>query len=116
MEVGLKYALTKEEVLVIGRILVLIFFIVVWHQAEARTLVKVRSLGSSYKGKYIALEEYGHRSENSSFTRIRILDVWEDKTLLDLQLQGQSYDDLDHIRLKNRLRARDKAYKYKIEI
>ena len=81
----------------------------------AGSLIKVQSLGSSYKGKYIAVEEYGYRSNNVPYARIRVIDVWKDKEMLEVEVKPENSNySLSQIRERNRREARKKVKKYKI--
>ena len=82
----------------------------------AGSLVKVQSLGSSYKGKYIAIEEYGYRAGNIPYARIRVIDVWKDKEMVKIEANSSGANpSLSELRQKNRTQARSKVKKYKIK-
>jgi len=48
--------------------------------AQAKSITRVKTIGSSPKGQYIAFEEFGYQNESkSSFSKIRVMNVWKDK-------------------------------------
>lgn len=81
----------------------------------AGSLIKINSLGSSYKGKYVAVEEYGYSSNKAPYARIRVIDVWKDRQMEDIEIDASKSNlTLNQLRERNRSEAREKVKKYKI--
>ena len=48
--------------------------------AEAKNLIRVKTLGKSPKGQYIAFEEFGFTNNSTvPFSKIRVMNVWKNK-------------------------------------
>ncbi|MFA5584064.1 MAG: hypothetical protein WDA09_07605 [Bacteriovoracaceae bacterium] len=70
---------------------------------------KVDSLGSSAKGQFIALEEYGYRPDKKAyFVEIKILNLWKKKFVGDvIRVESPAYSD-KHLK-ESRLKAKKLA-------
>lgn len=63
----------------------LLFFFLMSFQAFGAVHHKVDTLGTSAKGQFIAVEEYGYRSDKQVFfVEIRILNLWKKKVVGDV--------------------------------
>lgn len=73
------------------------FFFYLFFSSTAWSVVhhKVDSLGSSAKGQYIALEEYGYRPDKKAyFVEIKILNLWKKKFVGDvIRVESPAYSD-----------------------
>ena len=48
--------------------------------ANAKNLIRVKTLGKSPKGQFIAFEEFGFKNDAKvPFSKIRVMNVWKDK-------------------------------------
>lgn len=48
--------------------------------ANAKNLIRVKTLGKSAKGQFIAFEEFGFKNDAKvPFSKIRIMNVWKNK-------------------------------------
>ena len=62
------------------RQLFMLFFILGSLSLNAKNLVKIKTLGKSPKGQFIALEEFGFRNNTKvPFSKIRVINVWKNK-------------------------------------
>jgi predicted secreted protein len=53
-------------------------FVLFGFQAKAAQHQKIDTLGSSPKGQFIAVEEYGYQADNKSFyVTIKVLNLWK---------------------------------------
>lgn len=60
--------------------LILVFFILGAFSASATNLIRVKTLGKSPKGQFIALEEFGFKNNAKvPFSKIRVINVWKNK-------------------------------------
>jgi hypothetical protein len=87
------------------------------NRSVAGSTVMINKIGSSFKGKFVAVEHYGIESNGHSFSRVEIWDMWESKKIMMKEYVSKKQDiDLDEVRAKARLLAKTEALKYKIEI
>lgn len=70
---------------------------------------KVDSLGSSAKGQFIALEEYGYRPDKKAyFVEIKILNLWKKKFVGDvIRVESPAYS-AKHLK-ESRMKAKKMA-------
>ncbi len=48
--------------------------------AFSKNLIRVKALGKSSKGQYVAFEEYGFTNNSKTpFSKIRVMNVWKNK-------------------------------------
>tara|TARA_Y100000385_G_C12721364_1_gene478798 strand:+ start:41 stop:349 length:309 start_codon:yes stop_codon:yes gene_type:complete len=51
--------------------------------ANAKNLIRVKTLGKSPKGQFIAFEEFGFKNDAKvPFSKIRVMNVWKDKYVI----------------------------------
>lgn len=78
----------------------------------------IDTLGASPKGQFVALEEYGHRSEtNAYFVSIKVMNVWKKEYVeenVEIELPAHNSDHLEKARKKARKLAQEFLSKYKI--
>lgn len=87
--------------------------------AQAKMMVKVKALGSSPKGQFIAFEEYGYRTGRKlPFSKIRIMNVWKNQYVeTPIHVVGKvDGHELDDVRLEAKKLARKKLKKFDISI
>ena len=80
-------------------------------------MVKVKALGSSPKGQFIAFEEYGVKSNDGhSFSKIRIMNVWKNSYVESpVQVIGKKgVEELGQVRIKAKKIASKKLKKFNI--
>ena len=79
---------------------------------------KVDTLGTSAKGQFIALEEYGYRSDKQVyFVEIRILNLWKKKFVGDIirvEEPAHSVNFLQETRVKAKKMAENQLKQYVI--
>lgn len=83
---------------------------------EAKSLVKVKAIGSSPRGQYIAFEEYGYRNgQKKPFSKIRVMNVWKSKYVENtIQVIANGQEELSQVRLKAKKLASKKLKKFNI--
>ena len=82
--------------------------------AQARTFKYVDSLGSSPKGRIVAIEVYGHNPESKkAFSSIRFMNVWS-KTYVGKIVKIEQEGDLESVRAKAKLEARPEFARFQI--
>ena len=82
-----------------------------------RPVVKVKVLGSSSKGQYIAFEEFGYKSGRSlPFSRIRVLNVWTNKYVKEIHQITSRKNHLIDVRKKVKMMAIKTLEKFNISI
>ncbi len=76
-------------------------------------------LGSSAKGQFIALEEYGyHPIEREFYVKIQIMNAWKNTYVskpIEIKLPAQNQLRLDDAREKARALAQDDLMKFNIQ-
>lgn len=51
--------------------------------AQAKNLIRVKTLGKSPKGQFIAFEEFGFKNDAKvPFSKIRVMNVWKNKYVI----------------------------------
>ena len=52
--------------------------------ANAKNLIRVKALGKSPKGQFIAFEEFGFKNDAKvPFSKIRVMNVWKNKYVIE---------------------------------
>lgn len=76
-------------------------------------------LGSSGKGQFIALEEYGyHPIEREFYVKIQIMNAWKNKYVtkpIEIKLPAQNQMSLEDAREKAKRLAQDDLIRFKIQ-
>jgi predicted secreted protein len=76
------------------------------------------SIGTSSKGQFVAVEEYGYRPESHSYyVTIRIINVWTSEdvgSLIEVKTPAKDKRFLDQARMKAKTMAQAQMTKYKI--
>lgn len=92
-------------------------FILTISAANAGNMIKVRALGASPKGQFIAFEEFGYLEGNDRpFSKIRVKNVWKDH-YVDRPVKVVSEEgemELDQVRAKARSLAKKKLEEFNI--
>ena len=86
---------------------------------SAKTTVKIKALGSSPKGQFVAFEEFGYKfGDSRPYSRIRIMNMWKNKYIgKPIQVIGtQKGVKLTHIRSQAKSLAREKLTKLNIAL
>lgn len=61
--------------------------------ATARSVVRVKAIGASPRGQFVAFEEFGYKNGRKyPFAKIRVMNVWKSKYVAD-SIQIVSNDD-----------------------
>lgn len=78
----------------------------------------IDTLGSSPKGQFVALEEYGYKAQNHSYyVKIKVMNVWKKEYVgnaIQVELPAHRPFYLDKARTKARDMAFDVLQKYDI--
>ena len=78
----------------------------------------IDTLGVSNKGQFVALEEYGYRSQNHSYyVRIKIMNVWKKEYVgksVEVELPAHRPVFLDKARARAKFLAMEELRKFKI--
>lgn len=86
-------------------------------QVQAKALVRVKAIGSSPRGQFVAFEEFGYKNgRKTPYSKIRVMNVWKNKYVDDpVQVIGVEEDDrLNQIREKAKDLASKKLKKFNI--
>lgn len=78
-------------------------------QVSAKNLVRVKAIGSSPRGQYVAFEEFGYKdaSRKVPYSKIRIMNVWKNQFVgRTVKVIGQDQEARLNI---VRTRAKDQA-------
>lgn len=63
--------------------IILCFVLLGSFTANAKNLIRVKALGKSPKGQFIAFEEFGFKNDAQvPFSKIRVMNVWKDKYVI----------------------------------
>ncbi len=88
-------------------------------QAHASNTVRVKALGSSPRGQYVAFEEFGYKNGRTMpFSKIRIMNVWKNKYAdKTVQVIGKNNEvNLAHVRHQAKTLAKEQLDKFNISI
>lgn len=98
-------------------VLTTIFITTTVHQVQAKSLVRVKAIGSSPRGQYVAFEEFGYKNgRKTPFSKIRVMNVWKNK-YVDTPVQVIGADEqerLNQVREKAKDLAAKKLRKFNI--
>jgi predicted secreted protein len=86
---------------------------------QAKNLVRVKAIGSSPKGQYVAFEEFGYKNgRKTAFSKIRVMNMWKNKMMSSpVQVIGNSQKNkLQDIRIEAKGKASLQFKKYNIAI
>ncbi|MBG60434.1 MAG: hypothetical protein CME67_07850 [Halobacteriovoraceae bacterium] len=83
--------------------------------AQAKDMIKVNAIGSSPKGQFVAFEEFGKMgASNTTFSYIRVKNVWKNK-YVDRPIKVVSdKDDLNLVRAKAKQLAKKRLEEFNI--
>lgn len=85
--------------------------------AQAKSMVRVKAIGKSPRGQFVAFEEYGYKNgRKTPFSKIRVMNVWKSK-YVDNPVQVIANDDeekLLEVRMKAKKLASQKLKKFNI--
>lgn len=86
--------------------------------AEASERQRINPIGVSYKGQFVAFEEYSYVPVKRTYVvNIRIMNVWTKEFVgkkIHLEYPARKPYSLDKVRKKARLLATDELLKFKI--
>jgi predicted secreted protein len=78
----------------------------------------IDTLGTSPKGQYVALEEYGYKSQNHTYyVRIKVMNVWQKKyvgKMIEVELPAHRPVFLNKAREQAKTLANDELKKFDI--
>ncbi len=99
------------------KITLILFFLTgqVWASRHQR----IDTLGASPKGQFVALEEYGYKSDKQSYyVTIKIMNVWKKEyvgSTIEVELPASKSRDLVKAREKAKTLAQDELKKFNIQ-
>lgn len=83
-------------------------------------MVRVKAIGSSPRGQFVAFEEFGYKDNNRKvpFSKIRVMNMWKNKYVeKSVNIIGSSIEEnLNIVRLKAKERAVKKLKKFNISL
>ena len=91
----------------------------VGNSAHANNMVRVKALGSSPRGQFVAFEEFGYKNGRKiPFSKIRIMNMWKNKYAdKPIQVLGKRKEiNLEFVREKAKRLAIDRLKKFNITI
>jgi predicted secreted protein len=95
--------------------LIILFFL---SAAMASEHQMIDTLGSSPKGQYVALEQYGYKDMNHSYyVRIQVMNVWTQEYVgktFEVEMPASRRDDLARARNRARSLALEELIKFDI--
>lgn len=84
------------------------------------TIQMINALGSSPKGQYVAIEEYGYNSGlKTYYSRIKVMNVWKNNYVsepVQIEKGARRPSDLMQVRREALEQASEKMAKFNIEI
>ena len=86
-------------------------------QVSAKNMVRIKTLGKSPKGQFVAIEEFGFKNnEKVPYSRIRVVNMWKNKYVTKpINVTGSSKSkDLKSVRMKAKKLAADQLKKFNI--
>jgi predicted secreted protein len=86
---------------------------------QAKNLVRVKAIGSSPRGQYVAFEEFGYKNgRKTAFAKVRIMNMWKNKIMSSpIQVIGNSKKNkLQDVRIEAKDKASLQLKKYNIAI
>jgi len=86
-------------------------------QVFAKNMVRIKTIGSSPKGQYVAIEEFGFKNNQQvPYSRIRVMNMWKNKYVdQPVHVVGSKEDNnLKDIRIKAKKLAQDKLKRFNI--
>jgi len=99
-------------------ILLVLFMLVPTLAFSAKQRRMFNSLGSSPKGQYVAIEEYGFdASRGMYFSRIKLMNVWKKQYVgaaIEVERAAKLPLDLDEVRRAARIGASEQLERYQI--
>lgn len=99
------------------QIILLITLIFIAKASFAGNLVKVKAIGKSPKGQFIAFEEFGFtHSDQKPFSKIRVMNMWKNKYVTkEVKVTGlEDETSLDQVRAKAKKLARKDLISFNI--
>ncbi len=98
--------------------LILFVLTMISSAASAREHQVIDTLGSSKKGQYVALEEYGYEQQRHSyFVRIKVINVWTSEYVgrsINVELPALRSNDLQKARERAKVLAQDELNRFGI--
>lgn len=80
----------------------------------------IDTLGTSKKGQFVALEEYGYKSQNHSYyVRIKVMNVWKKEYVgntIEVELPAHRPNYLNKARTRAKMLALEELQKFSILI
>ena len=86
-------------------------------QVSAKTMVRIKTIGSSPKGQFVAFEEFGFKNnEKTAYSRIRVMNMWKNKYVdKAVNVVGtKKENNLKQVRLKAKRLAQKQLKKFDI--
>lgn len=100
-------------------ILSTIFILSTFNISDSKAMVRVKALGSSPRGQFVAFEEYGYKNGRKyPFSKIRVMNVWKNKYVDEaIHLIGiEQEENLSSVRVKAKKMAIKKLKKFNISM
>lgn len=98
-------------------LVVVILSILTMGQVSAKSMVRIKTIGKSPKGQFVAFEEFGFKNnEKVPYSRIRVMNMWKNRDVTKpINVTGSSkMKDLKAVRLKAKKLAKDQLKKFNI--
>lgn len=99
------------------RVLVILCLGLLSPSVFAKNLIRVKAIGASPKGQYVAFEEFGFENDSKSpFSKIRVMNVWKNKYVTETIFVTDPNNEmqLDQIRAKAKQIAAEKLKAFDI--
>ena len=100
------------------KMIVLLVFTLVSTLSLASEHQMIDTLGVSPKGQFVALEEYGYKSQSHSYyVRIKVMNVWKKEYVgspVEVELPAHRPDFLGKARAKAKILAQEQLKKFDI--
>ena len=97
-----------------------IFMVTAAVEAAGNKMVRVKAIGSSPRGQYVAFEEFGYKDANRKypFSKIRVRNMWKKKYVeKPVNIIGNpESDNLNQVRAKAKEIAKKKLEKFNMSL
>jgi predicted secreted protein len=102
------------------KLLIILIFCLLNYPAWALEHQIIDTLGSSSKGQFVALEEYGYKFQTHTYyVRVKIMNVWKKQYVgksIEVELPAHRPNFLEKARIRARVLANEELKKFQIKI
>ena len=99
--------------------MILCFWLMMMGSAMAAEHLVIDTLGSSAKGQFVAVEEYGYKADaHTYYAKVMILNVWKSEYVgktVEVSVPAHRPVDLDKARAQVKLMAQDQLKQFNIK-